>query len=96
MQKKKPKPLKKVTQEDRLREVETTELINSESLMELMRYEEEQKKITKVKKDIVGPSISFLSRDGTNMITFTEIPDAIQQSGKECMSFEIICKDVKV
>lgn len=74
-----------MTQEDRLREVEMTEMMNKESLMELLKFEEEQKKITKVKYEITGPVISYHSKNGINTMTFTTLPDTFQGEASTCM-----------
>lgn len=74
----KKKTPKKVTQQERLRQIKYTERENSESLLELMKYEEEIKKVVKPKYTISGPVITYYSNPEVNSVIFTEIPRELE------------------
>lgn len=80
-----PKVVKVYTQEELLKEAEQTAKENRLSLLELMKYEENMKKVELKKVTIVGPIVRYHSKNGVNTITFTEVdsfpPEIMAKSG---------------
>lgn len=66
------KPVRPLTQAERLEEAKVTEELNRKSLNELLRMEEEKKSIVVVKKRETGPVISTRSRDGKTTVSLSE------------------------
>lgn len=66
------KPQEKIlTQKELLEEARETEIKNRESLKELLRLEEEKKRVPVVKKKMKGEAMSTRSREGKQTISFT-------------------------
>lgn len=63
--------VRKLTQEELLEEAKETEVANRESLKELLRLEEEKKRLPPPKKMENGPVMSLRSRDGKQTVSFT-------------------------
>jgi hypothetical protein len=77
-----PKIVKIYTQEELLEESKETAKLNRESLLELMKYEENMKRIELKKRAIDGPKVRYISNKNGATITFTEVdrfPHAISQ-----------------
>lgn len=64
--------LKIPTQEELLAEAAETEVANRESLKELLRLEEEKKRLPPPKKRSTGPVVSTRSRDGVQTLSFSD------------------------
>jgi vacuolar protein sorting-associated protein 72 len=80
-----------------LAEAKSTEKFNLASLEHLTRMEEERKKLPTTKKVIHGPMIRFVSKDGANVVTWTDtntFPDYINGKAPPCMRFCGNCGNV--
>lgn len=64
-------PIHKLTQEELLEEAKITEQYNIESLQILQKLEEEKKKFHLFKPIITGPRIIYHSKQGKDLITFS-------------------------
>lgn len=60
------------TQQERLEEAKITAQINTESLYYLIKMEEEKKQRAIRQKEDVGPKIKFYSRNGENVLIFSD------------------------
>lgn len=65
-------PTRPLTQKERLEEAKQTEVMNRESLADLLRMEEEKKRAATTSKRETGPVISFLSRAGKSTVSLSE------------------------
>lgn len=65
-------PLKMPSQEELLAEATVTEIANGESLRELLRLEEEKRRVVGPKKRIVGDVVSFRSRGGRSTVSVSK------------------------
>lgn len=65
-------PQHKLTQEELLEEAKITERLNLESLEYLEKLEEEKKKFQLHKPQITGPRIIFYSKQGVDLLTFSD------------------------
>lgn len=65
------KPVRPMTQAERLEEAKITEELNRKSLSELLRMEE-KKRVVVVKKRRTGPVISTRSKDGKTTVSLSE------------------------
>lgn len=72
----KKKPVREMTQEERLAEAVKTEEENRESLKDLLRLEEERKRIPTRKKAKSGPTMTILDRGGVATISMPKDVDA--------------------
>lgn len=61
-----------LTQEELLEEAKKTEILNRESLKELLRLEEEKKRIPGQKQRELGEKMTLRSRGGVNTISFSK------------------------
>merc|ERR1711865_1162905 len=80
-QNKHKEPEKKLTQAQLLAEAARTEILNQRSLQALLHIEEEKKRVRQKKVKDAGPLIRFHSKNGRNLITFTDpegVPPVIQ------------------
>ncbi len=59
-----------LTQEEQLEQAAATELINRESLAELLRIEEAQKRVTVRKLAVIGPAVRVRDREGATEVSF--------------------------
>jgi vacuolar protein sorting-associated protein 72 len=66
---------KQFSQEELLAEALETEKVNQASLAEMMKLEEERKKIVAPKTKILGPRVITLSRAKSHTVTFTDVDD---------------------
>lgn len=66
------KIVKTYTQEELLEESKETMKLNRESLAELMKYEENMKRIELKKRAITGPRAHYRSKGGVNTVSFTD------------------------
>jgi vacuolar protein sorting-associated protein 72 len=66
---------KQFSQEELLAEALETEKVNQASLAEMMKLEEERKKIVAPKSKILGPRVITLSRAKSHTVTFTDVDD---------------------
>jgi vacuolar protein sorting-associated protein 72 len=68
---KRPKVERRVlTQAERMAEAEHTEVLNRQSLADLLRQEEEKKRVVERRVRFEGPTIRFVSRNGKSLLAF--------------------------
>ena len=66
------KEVKMLTQEERFKEAQLTEVINAKSLEELLRVEEAAKKVAAKGKGHLGPTILYTSAGGKGFLAFSQ------------------------